>query len=331
MPTFVGGGEGTPWREPSMTGKHARARGLRLNSTDAERRMWTLLRDRRLEVPKFRRQVSIGPYVVDFYCSLKNLIIELDGGQHSAQVVADEVRTAWLNAKGYRVVRYWNNEVLRNPEGVLTDILRLVKPDDGNSVPSPLEGEGQGEGSMTLSFHIREATEADLPQIAAIHHRNWQIAYAGIMTAEEIDVIHPEKRLPQWRQWMADPSNMILVATAPDTAVQGFVYGGKVKPHEILSGDLDGFDCEIYSLHTAEAVQGKGLGRALIADAARRWRGMGRRALMLWAYRDNPFRGFYERIGGAVVAEGLDDGIPDVAYGWRDLGGLLNACMAVRS
>lgn len=166
---------------------------------------------------------------------------------------------------------------------------------------------------------IRPATEADLPEIAAIHHRNWQIAYAGIMTAHEIDVILPEKRLPQWREWLADRSNMILVAADKANAIQGFVYGGKVKPHEILSGGLDGFDCEIYSLHTAEAVQGKGLGRALIADTARRWQGMGHRALMLWAYRDNPFRGFYERIGGALIAEGLDDGIPDVAYGWRDL------------
>ena len=169
---------------------------------------------------------------------------------------------------------------------------------------------------------IRPATEADLPAIAKIHHRNWQIAYAGIMTPDEIDIILPEKRLPQWRQWLADKSNMILVASAPDTAIQGFVYGGKVKPHEILKGSLDGFDCEIYSLHTVEAMQGRGLGRALIADAAQRWQGMGRKALMLWAYRDNPFRGFYERIGGRLVAEGLDDGIPDVAYGWREIDAL---------
>ena len=171
---------------------------------------------------------------------------------------------------------------------------------------------------------IRPATEADLPAIAAIHHRNWQIAYAGIMTAEEIDVILPEKRLPQWRIWLADKTNLILVATAPDASIQGFVYGGKVKPHEILSGNLDGFDCEIYSLHTAEAAQGRGLGKVLIADAAQRWQDMGRKALTLWAYRDNPFRGFYERIGGALIAEGLDDGIPDVAYGWRDLAALTN-------
>lgn len=178
---------------------------------------------------------------------------------------------------------------------------------------------------MTLAIgdlQIRPATDADLAQIAAIHHHNWQIAYAGIMTPAEIDVILPEKRLPQWRQWLADADNMILVADSGTAVIQGFLYGGKVKPHEILSGGLEGFDCEIYSLHTAEAVQGRGLGRALIGAAAQRWQAQGRRALTLWAYRDNPFRGFYERIGGRLVAEGLDDGIPDVAYGWREIDAL---------
>ena len=113
--------------------------------------MWMLLRDRRLEGLKFRRQVPIGPYVVDFYCSLKNLIIELDGGQHGMHSVEDGSRTDWLAARGYRVVRYWNNDLLQNPEGVLTEILGIVKPDNSNSVPSPLEGEGQGEGSTGLS------------------------------------------------------------------------------------------------------------------------------------------------------------------------------------
>jgi adenine-specific DNA-methyltransferase len=133
-----------------MTGKHARARDLRLNSTDAERRMWRLLRDRRLERLKFRRPVPIGPYIVDFYCSLKNLIIELDGGQHGMHAAEDELRRAWLAARGYRMLRYWNNDLLQNSEGVLSDILRLVKPNDSNSVPSPLEGEGQGEGALGL-------------------------------------------------------------------------------------------------------------------------------------------------------------------------------------
>jgi len=127
-----------------MTGKHTRAAWLRKNQTETERRLWNLLRDRRLEELKFRRQVPMGPYIVDLFCSRKGLIIELDGGQHNENP-ADEKRTAWLESRGYRVLRFWNNDVLKNPEGVLTALLEFVKS------PSPPEGEGGGEGSTGLS------------------------------------------------------------------------------------------------------------------------------------------------------------------------------------
>ena len=68
---------------------------------------------------------------------------------------------------------------------------------------------------------------------------------------------------------------------------------------------------------------GKGLGRALIAASAAHWAASGRHALMLWAYSDNAYRKFYEKIGGELIAEGIDEGVPDVAYGWRDLGKLI--------
>jgi very-short-patch-repair endonuclease len=123
-----------------MTGKHLRAAHLRKEQTDAERKMWILLRDRRLESLKFRRQVPMGPYVVDLFCPKRNLIIELDGGQHN-ESLSDEKRTAWLETRGYRILRFWNNDVLQSPEGALTVILSFTKS------PSPLEGEGRGEGS----------------------------------------------------------------------------------------------------------------------------------------------------------------------------------------
>lgn len=85
--------------------------------TDAERRLWYALRNRRFEGWKFRRQVSLGPYVVDFLCHSARLIVEVDGGQHSAEV--DARRTAFLASQGYRVIRFWNNEVLVNVDGVL--------------------------------------------------------------------------------------------------------------------------------------------------------------------------------------------------------------------
>lgn len=122
-----------------MTGKHIRAAVLRQNQTDAERRMWMLLRDRRLAHLKFKRQVPLGRYFVDLLCAQKRLIIELDGGQHNENL-ADEKRTAWLESQDFKVIRFWNNDVLKNPEGVLAAILLKI-------TPSPLAGEGRGEGS----------------------------------------------------------------------------------------------------------------------------------------------------------------------------------------
>jgi very-short-patch-repair endonuclease len=100
--------------------KHARA--MRRIPTDAERKIWFLLRDRRLEGFKFRRQVPFGPSILDFVCFERKLVVEVDGGQH-ADSPADKLRDARLQARGFRVVRYWNSDVLENPEGVLTDLL----------------------------------------------------------------------------------------------------------------------------------------------------------------------------------------------------------------
>ena len=105
------------------------ARSLRSDSTDAERAIWRLLRNRRLAKYKFRRQQAIGPFVVDFYCHSERLVIELDGGHHSEQEESDQRRTRWLEERGYNVLRFWNNDVLKNPEGVLQSILgNLERP-----------------------------------------------------------------------------------------------------------------------------------------------------------------------------------------------------------
>jgi very-short-patch-repair endonuclease len=101
-------------------------RRLRSNQTDAERKLWFALRDRRLGGHKFVRQEAIGPFVVDFVCREKNLIIEVDGGQHS-ESKADIRRDAYLAQEGYRVLRFWNNDVLTNREGVLLTILDALK------------------------------------------------------------------------------------------------------------------------------------------------------------------------------------------------------------
>jgi very-short-patch-repair endonuclease len=100
----------------------SRARQLRARQTEAERRLWFLLRDRRLNGAKFRRQVPIGNYIVDFVCQEAKLVVELDGGQHADQVAYDTARSEWLGGVGYRVLRIWNNEIFENEEGVLTAI-----------------------------------------------------------------------------------------------------------------------------------------------------------------------------------------------------------------
>ncbi len=93
------------------------ARRLRVAMTDAERKLWSALRDRQIDGLKFRRQHPIGPYVLDFLCEERRLAVELDGGQHTAE--KDAARTAWLADHGVRVIRFWNNDVLTNLPGVV--------------------------------------------------------------------------------------------------------------------------------------------------------------------------------------------------------------------
>jgi very-short-patch-repair endonuclease len=94
-----------------------RARQMRREPTEAERRMWRLLRDRRLGGFKFRRQEQLGRYIVDFVCFERKLVIELDGAQH-ADSAYDAERDAWLKPRGFSVLQFWNNEVFDHPAGV---------------------------------------------------------------------------------------------------------------------------------------------------------------------------------------------------------------------
>jgi very-short-patch-repair endonuclease len=103
-----------------------RARVLRKNPTEAERTLWKHLRLRQLEGQKFRRQQPLGLYIVDFICIEKRLIVELDGGQHLEQVASDAERTAWLERQGFRVLRFWNHEVLKDIDAVIDVIRRAL-------------------------------------------------------------------------------------------------------------------------------------------------------------------------------------------------------------
>jgi very-short-patch-repair endonuclease len=104
-----------------------RARRLRSNSTEVEKSLWATLRGRRFLKFKFRRQHPVGRYVVDFVCISRKLIVELDGGQHALRQNQDRLRTRNLESEGFRVIRFWNNDVNANLEGVLTMILGALE------------------------------------------------------------------------------------------------------------------------------------------------------------------------------------------------------------
>ena len=103
------------------------ARDLRTNATDAERRLWRHLKGRQLCRLKFRRQFAIAGFVADFACVEINLVVELDGGQHSERAAEDASRTKRIEANGYRVLRFWNDDVLTRTDAVLDEIHRHVE------------------------------------------------------------------------------------------------------------------------------------------------------------------------------------------------------------
>ena len=126
-----------------------RARAMRANPTPPERRLWAMLRDRRMRSFKFKRQHVITPYIVDFACLEGLLIIEADGGQH-CDSDADRKRDAFLGRRGFRILRFWNNDVIENPSGVFEMIhaaLHTPHPPTASqwAPPSPVPGEGLGD------------------------------------------------------------------------------------------------------------------------------------------------------------------------------------------
>jgi very-short-patch-repair endonuclease len=145
-------GEGAE-RQRREAGEGARvlaktARKLPSQMTDAERKLWFALKDRRFQSFKFRRQVPIGPYVADFLTFGSRLVVEVDGGQH-AESARDIKRDRWLAENDFRVVRFWNNDVLSNLEGVLaalaTELQNTRHPTSRlrSTPPSPARGEGK--------------------------------------------------------------------------------------------------------------------------------------------------------------------------------------------
>jgi very-short-patch-repair endonuclease len=125
--------------------KRTQARNLRRASMEAEQQLWHLLRSRQLADYKFRRQVPLGSWIVDFVSFEHRLIVEADGSQH-AESVRDQVRDVDLEMRGFRILRFWNNDILCNSSGVLERILDTIEqspsPRALRARPSPTRGEG---------------------------------------------------------------------------------------------------------------------------------------------------------------------------------------------
>ncbi len=124
-----------------VNGANLRARTLRQNMTEAEKRVWQILRSQRMNGCKFRRQVPIGRYVADFVCHEARLIVEIDGGQHDALSPREGERNEFLQSEGYRILRFWNNEVFANIDGVHQTIAAALGASPPPK-PSPIKGGG---------------------------------------------------------------------------------------------------------------------------------------------------------------------------------------------
>ncbi len=122
-------------RPPMASIALERARALRTRSTDAERKLWNVLRGGQLDGLKFRRQHPIPPYIVDFFCAAAALVIELDGSQHTQE--SDRARTRYLQSKGFIVLRFWDNEALTQTEAVAEAIFKMAASVAPHPNPSP--------------------------------------------------------------------------------------------------------------------------------------------------------------------------------------------------
>ena len=137
------------------TQNHERERRLRRDQTEAERMLWQHLRDRRLLGWKFRRQHRIGPYFADFVCAEAGLVIELDGSQHLTQQRRDETRTRFLATHGLRVLRFWNDDVLRDTDLVLAAIMNALAPHPPSGHLLPACGEKEKRDAVTAPHSLR--------------------------------------------------------------------------------------------------------------------------------------------------------------------------------
>ncbi|MGB8646910.1 MAG: endonuclease domain-containing protein [Anaerolineae bacterium] len=140
------------------------ARDLRKEMTPAEGKLWARLRNHQLDGLHFRRQHALGPYIADFICTAARLIVEIDGDSHAEQVEQDEARTEWLSARGYRVIRFWNHEIMRNIDGVLESIrMTCGSAEPPPPQPSPAERERESDTPARRPSPAERGRESGTP------------------------------------------------------------------------------------------------------------------------------------------------------------------------
>ncbi len=146
---FQGEGRGEGSLHPRNLKLVGKARRLRRDMTETEKRLWYYLRSSRFEGYKFRRQYPLGNYIVDFICVQEKLIIELDGGQHLLQLKYDSIRDNWFKQQGFHILRFWNNEMMEKPVGVLQVIMEYLKCESAarDPHPGPLPGRERGRSA----------------------------------------------------------------------------------------------------------------------------------------------------------------------------------------
>jgi len=170
--------------------------------------------------------------------------------------------------------------------------------------------------------HLRPARIEDAPVLARVHIDTWRSTYGGIVPEAFLAGLSYERSAARWSETLTQlsPEGVVLVAETPSGQVVGFASAGPLRE------PLADCDAEIYALYILQAYQGVGLGRQLVAQCARELAGKGFRSLVIWALKENPACGFYERLGGQRSGEKIVEigGAPlvDVAFIWRELAAL---------
>ena len=164
---------------------------------------------------------------------------------------------------------------------------------------------------------IRPAVLADAASIAGVHVASWRTAYAGIVSQAHLDSLDEAQFTERWQNWISSETSATFCVAEVDGDLCGFASAGPIRTPVTF------YDGELYAIYLLPEMQRKGIGRALFASAAAALISRELKHMLLWTLRDNPSTGFYERLGGEIVAEDIHEiggeKLAGVAYGWADI------------